>query len=59
MCFDFLTDSFHGSDIYIKGKETEDFFLIFQNIFSCVLTTCIEYRLLKFTLVLKTLKNYY
>lgn len=26
MCFDFLTDSFQGSDVYIKGKKREDFF---------------------------------
>lgn len=26
MCFDFLTNSFQGSDVYIKGKKREDFF---------------------------------
>lgn len=59
MCFDFLTDSFQGSDVYTKGKKREDFFLIFQAISSCILNTFVEYGLLKFTLILKTLKNYY
>lgn len=45
MWFDFFTDSFQWTGVYIQGKKREDF-LIFQNISFCILNTFMEYGLL-------------